>query len=248
MYNKLFGKILDSSIWLEDPYTRIVWITLLAAMDEDGYAHFSAIANLALRAQVPLERAEKAVDKLMAPDPESGDPDNDGRRIERVPGGFIILNATKYRDMATRIVSRERTRERVARHRAKKKDVTPCNDSVTQSYTYTHTETEKDIRQNSVGVSTRVPFQEIVKLYHETLPELPKVEVLTDARKGYIRQRWLNDLKTLDEWKHYFQHVRNSDFLMGKTSAKDRRPFRASLEWLTRPANFAKVAEDFYHG
>lgn len=141
MYNKLFGKILDSSIWLEDPYTRIVWITLLAAMDQDGYAHFSAIANLAIRAQVPVDKAEIAVDKLMAPDAESGDPEHDGRRIERVPGGFIILNAPKYRDLATRIIQREQTRERVAKHRAKK-DVTKCNDLVTQSYTEAEANTE----------------------------------------------------------------------------------------------------------
>jgi len=138
MYNKLFGKILDSSIWLEDPYTRIVWITLLAAMDQDGYAHFSAIANLAIRAQVPIDKAEIAVDKLMSPDAESGDPEHDGRRIERVPGGFIILNAPKYRDLATRIIQREQTRERVAKYRAKHA-VTECNDLVTQSYTEANT-------------------------------------------------------------------------------------------------------------
>ena len=34
MYNKLFTKILDSSIWLAPDPVRLVWITLLAAMDE----------------------------------------------------------------------------------------------------------------------------------------------------------------------------------------------------------------------
>lgn len=155
MYNKLFGKILDSSIWLEDPYTRIVWITLLAAMDQDGYAHFSAIANLAIRAQVPLDKAEEAIKKLTSPDAESGDPDHEGRRIERVPGGFIILNATKYRDLATRIIQREQTRERVARHRAKK-DVTKCNESVTQSYTEANTDTE--VKAKRVRKDNKTPL------------------------------------------------------------------------------------------
>jgi hypothetical protein len=41
MYNRLFTKILDSSIWLEADTTRIVWITMLASMDEDGFAPFS---------------------------------------------------------------------------------------------------------------------------------------------------------------------------------------------------------------
>ena len=43
MYNKLFTKILDSSIWLESDGTRIVWMTLLAAMDQDGFAQFASV-------------------------------------------------------------------------------------------------------------------------------------------------------------------------------------------------------------
>jgi hypothetical protein len=117
MYNKLFTKILDSSIWLESLPVRVVWITLLAAMDEEGYAHFSAVANLARRANVPEKDAQKAVDILLAPDPHSGDPEFEGRRIERVPGGFFILNAKKHRQLYTREVQREKTRGRVNKHR-----------------------------------------------------------------------------------------------------------------------------------
>lgn len=120
MFNKLFTKILDSSIWLEPLPTRIVWITLLAAMDRDGYAHFSAIENLALRARVTVAEAEEAVKCFMSPDPNSANPDNKGRRIERVPGGFLILNAQQHRDTINRDVQREQTRERVAKHRAAK--------------------------------------------------------------------------------------------------------------------------------
>jgi hypothetical protein len=72
MYNKLFSKILDSSIWLEPDPVRLVWITLLAAMDQDGYAHFSALQNLADRAKVSLQDTHLAVEKFMSPDPESG--------------------------------------------------------------------------------------------------------------------------------------------------------------------------------
>lgn len=122
MYTKLFGKILDSSIWLEPDPIRIVWITLLAGMDEDGFAHFSALQNLADRAKVSLKATQAAVDKFQAPDPDSGNPANEGRRIERVPGGWMILNASYYRELFSRAIKRERTRERVARFRSKSKD------------------------------------------------------------------------------------------------------------------------------
>jgi hypothetical protein len=131
MYNKLFGKILDSSIWLETSDTRVVWMTLLAAMDQDGFVPFASLANLALRARVALDVCALAVKTMEAPDPNSSDPDNEGRRIERVPGGWLVLNAAKYRDMVTRDIARERTRLRVAKHRAAKAAVTLGNVTVT---------------------------------------------------------------------------------------------------------------------
>lgn len=134
MYNKLFTKILDSSIWLEPTTTRIVWITLLAAMDEDGYAHFSAIENLAARARVTKEEASIAIECFLSPDHNSANPDNEGRRIEKVPGGYMILNAKAHRDAVTRIIQREQTRVRVARHRSKLKiqgGNVMCNGDVT---------------------------------------------------------------------------------------------------------------------
>lgn len=141
MYNKLFSKILDSSIWLEKDTTRIAWITILAAMDEDGFCHFASVGNLAQRAVISREAAEAAVKVLESPDSESSDPDNDGRRIERVPGGWMVLNSKKYHDIAKREHMKEQTRERVKKFRDKQcnADVTPCNDSVTPSDTDTDT-------------------------------------------------------------------------------------------------------------
>lgn len=149
MYNKLFTKILDSSIWLESDTTRIVWLTLLAAMDEDGFAQFASVANLAHRARVPLDACLEAVKCLESPDIDSGDKDNDGRRIERVEGGWMVLNAEKYRLMVTRVVARERTRERVRKFREKRSNnvtsnapVTVANVQVTPSDTDTDTRSE----------------------------------------------------------------------------------------------------------
>lgn len=135
MYNKLFTKILDSSIWLAPDPHRLVWITILAAMNEDGIAQFASVANLAHRARVDLAHAKSAIEAFENPDPDSGDPENDGRRLERIPGGWLVLNAHKYRAMVTKMIAREQTRERVARFREKVKNnnVTKCNDLVTPS-------------------------------------------------------------------------------------------------------------------
>lgn len=151
MYNKLFSKIVTSSIWLEPTPTRMIWITFLALMDEDGFAPVASVANLAHTARIDLQDAIKAVEILESPDENSGDKDHEGRRIERVPGGWIVLNACKYRDIVTRAVAREHTRERVRRFRAKQAgnaDVTPANVLVTQSEAETYTEAEAEKPKN----------------------------------------------------------------------------------------------------
>ena len=107
------------------------------------------------------------------------------------------------------------------------------------------------VRENSSEISTRhpIPFKKIVELYHKMLPTLPKVEKLTKKREGYIRQRWIEDLTAIQNWENYFDYVKQSPFLMGQCESRDDRPpFRASLEWLTNPSNFAKVSEEKYHG
>lgn len=130
MYNKLFTKILDSSIWLAPDPHRLVWITLIAAMDEDGNAMFACADNLAARARVSVKQAEDAIKAFEAPDRKSGDPDNEGRRIERFPGGWHVLNAHKYRALVTKEIIREQTRVRTAKWR-EHKAVTQCDATVT---------------------------------------------------------------------------------------------------------------------
>jgi hypothetical protein len=131
VYNKLFSKILFSSIWTEDYATRIVWVMFLAAMDEDGVVQVATPKNVAALAQVTLEEAERALAILEGADPASSNPEHDGRRLERFPGGWRVLNARAYRDIATRDQMRERTAERVRRHRAKSRNVTTEHHTVT---------------------------------------------------------------------------------------------------------------------
>ena len=159
MYNRLFTKILDSSIWLESLATRVVWITLLAAMDEDGFASFACAENVARRAGVELAEAEAALACLMAPDANSSDPDNEGRRLEKIPGGYIVLNAAKYRLIFSREIRREQTRRRVEKHR-KTKDVTLCNADVTLAnahVTQSEAEAEAQSEEKTVAPSASPP-------------------------------------------------------------------------------------------
>jgi hypothetical protein len=125
MYTKLYSSLLTSSVWSEDLETRILWITLLALADREGFVFGSAV-GLARQAVLPLEAVHRSLEKLMAADPESQDrqrdPERDGRRIEAgSQGGWRILNYGYYRDLKKAEDRREQVREAVRRYRASAK-------------------------------------------------------------------------------------------------------------------------------
>jgi hypothetical protein len=121
MYNKLFTKILDSSIWLAPDPHRLVWITLIAAMDQYGVAEFACVENLAARARVSVEETRTAIKAFESPDPFDAAQEFDGRRIEKVAGGWLVLNAEKYRNLGSRATATERAKERMRKMRKRRK-------------------------------------------------------------------------------------------------------------------------------
>ena len=110
---KIHGTILDSSIWSESPVVCKVWITMLAMADEQGVVNAS-VDGLARRAVVPIEDCEAALGTFLGPDRFSRD-GTSGERIEVVPGGWLVLNHTQYRDRRT--AAQIATAERVRKHR-----------------------------------------------------------------------------------------------------------------------------------
>lgn len=103
--------------------------------------------------------------------------------------------------------------------------------------------------QSSIVTSAgNCPTSEIIDLYHRLLPTLPQVKKRTRARAAHIRARWREDLPTLEDWESFFRKVASSPFLTGKVpGSNDRPPFLASLDWLCKPGNYARVIEGEFH-
>jgi hypothetical protein len=95
-WTKLFSGIVTSSVWCEDHVTVRVWIALLALADADGVVEGS-VPGFASLCRVSVPEMETALDKFRAPDPHSRTPDNNGRRIEAIEGGWRVLNYASYR-------------------------------------------------------------------------------------------------------------------------------------------------------
>ena len=154
-YTKLFNSIVTSTIWTEDDKTRIVWITMLALSDQNGEIQAS-IPGLARLASVSVADVEAALDKLLSPDKYSRTPDNEGRRICPIDGGWELLNHAKYRLMASKEDAKATNAARQKRHRNRNATVTPNNALVTlRNATVTHqrdivdtdTDTEADTKK-----------------------------------------------------------------------------------------------------
>jgi hypothetical protein len=119
-YTKLFQSILDSTIWHESLPTKVVWITMLAMADRDGCV-WASLPGLADRAKVTREECEAALDKFYEADPDSRTQEHDGRRVEKIDGGWRLLNHAKYRAMMSTEDRREYNRVKQSEYRAKKK-------------------------------------------------------------------------------------------------------------------------------
>jgi hypothetical protein len=119
----------------------------------------------------------------------------------------------------------------------------------------------RDTKVSLVGKSYQnkngnCPYNAIIDLYHEILPTLPGVRVISETRKKQIKARWdslyetANGVKSnsLDFWSILFRYISESPFLMGRVDPPPGRSrFMADLEWITKQANFIKIFEGKYH-
>lgn len=96
---------------------------------------------------------------------------------------------------------------------------------------------------------TNCPHQEIIALYHEILPASPVIRDWTPARAEHLRTRWNEEGKrqTLEWWRRFFTYIAQSEFLTGRASSGDRKPFTPGLDWICKAENFAKIREGRFH-
>ena len=120
-YTKLFSSILASTIWREPNHVRIVWITLLAMADRDGVAEGS-VPGLSDFARVSIDDCRDALRRLADPDRDSRSEEFEGRRIEPVEGGWLLLNHAHYRAKISDDERREYLRIKKAESRRRQQE------------------------------------------------------------------------------------------------------------------------------
>lgn len=186
--------------------------------------------------------------------------------VTRASNGDVTLSC---RRMLRERITREQTRLRVQRHRSNM----TCNAGGNASETHNKLETRnQNISDTSYPPSSSpsstsdapgllcidqgdqaprndpVPFAEIVALYNELCPSMPRARI-SDDRKKSIRARWLECQKANEEplawFRSLFTKAEASDFLSGRKTANGSH-WRCSLDWLMGPKNAPKVMEGNY--
>lgn len=144
MYTKLFNSLTDSTIWREPDNVRIVWITMLAMSDKQGHV-MASVPGLADRARVSLDKTVQALEKLSQPDEWSRSDEHEGRRIEKIGGGWALLNYVKY----SRIRDEEERKEYMRNYMRKRRKQIVNNVSSVNSSKPGLAHTDVDIDLNS---------------------------------------------------------------------------------------------------
>jgi hypothetical protein len=119
-FTKLFGSLITSTVWSLPDSARVVWITMLALADQDGYVAAS-VPGLAKVAGVSREACDHALALFLAPDPDSRTQEHEGRRVLAVDGGWSLLNHGKYRDLQSAEDRRSKDAARQAKVRERRR-------------------------------------------------------------------------------------------------------------------------------
>lgn len=249
MFVKLFTQILDSSI-ADDRRLRHFFTDLLLCADPKGYVMMTESA-IARRIGTTLEEVEWGIAELEKPDPRSKTPDMEGRRIERLDGtgyGWRIINFEAYKVLKSADEMREKTKERVRKHRENKAlqkgntDVTPCNAGNTtkrkrQKQTQRNMQNE-DEENTPTGEEDQI-FESWNVMAQAT--GLPKIAKSSNQRRDKAKTR-LRDQFFRNHWKEGIDAIKDRPFLRGQNN----RGWQATIDWFLQPESLIRIVEGQY--
>lgn len=102
-YTPIFSKIVDSSLWCEPDNVVKIFLTMLAKKDRDNVVRGSAF-NISQWAKKTEQEVLEALKILASPDKRRLEPQpHEGRRIEKVEDGWLILNGATYQNLMVKV-------------------------------------------------------------------------------------------------------------------------------------------------
>lgn len=189
------------------------------------------------RARIRKQREREKKRALLEAGNTPALPENSSENPETLPEN-VTDNVTSH------VTSRATEREVTKQNKNKNKNI--YNISSNEDIV----ETSEKTSEVPDRKSERLSYDEIMKDFHATCPDLPGIRALNDARKTKIRSL----VKELDKLKIFpgvepekklhviFQAAQNSDFLSGRSGKWNG----CSFDWLINKTNALKVLEGQY--
>lgn len=235
-YSRLDSNLPDSSLWSEALHVRVVFMTFLAKKDQDGVVH-GARSGLIRACNVTTEQYDDAIRVLSDPDPESKNPENEGRRVEVIPGGVLVLNHESYRLPEDQ--KRAKTRERVRQHRLRKQSVTS---EVTHSNSLKRTPPLPDLEPDHDSDLDLSSSSSVVEERSTNTASKPKTwrtdydTYLADEEEGYSAcigdPKWLEDMARLNKRVDILLSLEKARRYWRSEEGWDRKKKRRSVKTL----------------
>lgn len=118
---------------------------------------------------------------------------------------------------------------------------TPAENRLPPSQILTTPQPESDHESTQLTYSIKKTTESVVSLYHEILPEMPRVEKITSKREKSIMARHKGDFNSdIENWRGYFEYIRdNCKWVMGKREGKKQN----SIDLLIREDTVVSVME-----
>lgn len=111
----------------------------------------------------------------------------------------------------------------------------------------------------SPGKLPTCPCEQLVDIFHEVLPTLPRVQILKDNRRRALRKMWdwvltshrqdgtrraQNAIEAAEWFRDYFTRANANDFLMGKTPrAGEHAGWKCDIDFLLTEKGMRQVIE-----
>jgi len=194
MYGKIFDSIYDGTL-AEDWRALITFQQFIVLCDADGMVDMTP-QSISRRTGIPVEHIKAGIDVLEKADKYSRTSDEDGKRIELIddhrPWGWHIVNHEKYKRMQDADTIRAQTRERVRKHREKKRGVTDGNEQKRHIDTNTNT---------NIKIKTRAA--------KFTPPALSDVRDYIDGKKYHV------------DAEQFIDFYESKGWMVGKNKMKD---------------------------
>lgn len=154
-------------------------------------------------------------------------------------GKFLTIEVPKFLEIASNWVGREQNKKKQQPTEEPTEEPTAIEEEEE-----IEEEIEEDKQYTNDVKNPDCPHQDIINLYHLTLPELQKVKIWGEDSRKKLKTRWKEDSErqSLDWWKSFFlEKIKTSDYLMGKVNN-----FQVNLGWMIGPKNFEKIMNGMY--